>query len=93
MTTELPDHLQSMMADTCMVEQLAASAKQQREEKMSRPSYMLRPRLFIDGNQWCALHGKDMQFGVCGFGDSPEDAYSAFDNAWVAKLNQQQKAK
>ena len=55
-------------------------------EQLSRPSYMLRPRLSIDGNQWCALYGENLQDGVAGFGDSPEDAYTAFDDAWREPL-------
>lgn len=54
---------------------------------MMRASMMLKPRLFIDGNQWCALHGENIQDGVAGFGDSPELAYFDFDRAWSAKLN------
>lgn len=50
------------------------------------PSYMYRPRLFIDGNQWCALYGENLQEGVSGFGDSPALAYADFDRAWHAKL-------
>lgn len=51
-----------------------------------RPSVLFRPRLSIDGNQWCALYGDDLQSGVAGFGDSPELAMYDFDVAWSAKL-------
>jgi len=57
-----------------------------RSENMQRYSFMLRPRLMIDGNQWCALYGDNLQDGVAGFGDSPEEAFTAFDKAWTAKL-------
>ena len=34
-----------------------------------------------DGNQWCALIGKDLQEGIAGFGDSPFFAISdLYDN-------------
>lgn len=46
----------------------------------------LRPRLFIDGNQWCALYGENIQDGVAGFGDSPDEAARAFDAAMTEKL-------
>lgn len=46
----------------------------------------LRPRLFIDGNQWCALHGENLQDGVAGFGKSPDLAYRNFDLMWHEKL-------
>ena len=51
-----------------------------------RPSSRLRPALSIDGNKWCALYGENLQDGVAGFGDSPEEAYRDFDKAWSAKL-------
>jgi len=51
-----------------------------------RPFIQLRPRIFIDGNQWCALYGENLQDGVAGFGDSPEAAAWAFDKAWCKKL-------
>ena len=55
-------------------------------EWMNTPSMMLKPRLFIDGNKWCALFGENIQDGVAGFGDSPNDAYLAFDKAWFEEL-------
>lgn len=51
-----------------------------------RPSVLYRPALSIDGNQWSALYGANLQDGVCGFGDSPEKAMVAFDKEWVASL-------
>lgn len=53
---------------------------------MRKPSMMLEPRIFIDGNKWCALYGDNIQDGVAGFGDSPEAAYRDFDRAWSTKL-------
>jgi hypothetical protein len=61
--------------------------EQCRAETQSRVSFMLKPRLSIDGNQWCALYGDNLQDGVAGFGDSPDDAYADFDRNWYAKLN------
>lgn len=54
--------------------------------EMRRPSVLYRPRVFVDGNQWCALYGENLQDGVAGFGDSPAEAMSAFDVAWSAKI-------
>ena len=51
-----------------------------------RPFMLLRPRIYIDGNQWCALYGENLQDGVAGFGDSPELAAWDFDIAWREKL-------
>jgi len=53
-----------------------------------RPSVLFRPSLKIDGNQWCALYGENMQDGVCGFGDSPALALEDFDKSWIARLSQ-----
>lgn len=54
--------------------------------EMQRPSVIYRPSIYIDGNQWCALYGENLQDGVAGFGDSPADAMYAFDQAWNEKL-------
>ena len=48
----------------------------------TRPSVLMRPSLTVDGNQWCALYGDNLQEGVAGFGDTPEEAFKAFDAAW-----------
>ncbi len=40
----------------------------------------------MDGsNTWCALYGDDLQNGVAGFGDSPQEAVAAFNRAWIRK--------
>ena len=64
----------------------AAIAEQDRAEILMRPSYLLKPRLSIDGNQWCALYGDNLQDGVAEFGNAPEDAYADFDRAWRTSL-------
>lgn len=46
------------------------------------PSAIYRPKLFPDGNKWCALYGDNIQDGVCGFGDTPADAIHDFNNNW-----------
>lgn len=53
---------------------------------MTEPFTLYRPRLFPDGNQWCALYGEDLQSGVAGFGNSPSEAVTAFNRAWYEKL-------
>jgi len=50
--------------------------------EMQRPAVVFRPVLSIDGSQWCALYGDNLQNGVAGFGDTPEAAMRAFDHAW-----------
>lgn len=50
------------------------------------PAAVFRPALSIDGDQWCALYGDNLQDGVAGFGDSPELAMQDFNRNWAAKL-------
>jgi hypothetical protein len=50
------------------------------------PSAIYRPRIAIDGNQWCALYGDNIQEGVAGFGDSPAAAMADFDRNWLTSL-------
>lgn len=68
------------------LKQGAAQAEYEAAVEKYRPSYLYRPRLSIDGNQWCALFGSNLQDGVAGFGDSPSLAYIAFDSAWYEAL-------
>lgn len=51
-----------------------------------RPSVVFKPKIFIDGNQWCALYGDNIQDGICGFGDSPALAMLDFDSSYERKL-------
>lgn len=48
-----------------------------------RPSVLYRPTLSADGTAWMALYGANLQEGVAGFGDTPEQAMQAFDLAWM----------
>lgn len=68
------------------VGQNAMSSISQLVSDMSRPSIAYKPSISIDGNQWCALYGENLQDGVAGFGDSPALAMEAFDREWFAKL-------
>jgi hypothetical protein len=52
----------------------------------NRPSYILKPKVFRDGDQWCALFGVNLMEGVAGFGLSPSEAYDDFDKAWFQQL-------
>lgn len=55
--------------------------------EMARPAVLYKPQLSIDGNQWCALYGEDLQSGVAGFGESPSQAMDNFDEEWQKLLN------
>jgi hypothetical protein len=51
--------------------------------EQARPFVLLRPKMSIDGNQWCALYGDNLQDGVAGFGDTPAKAATQFDIEWL----------
>jgi len=71
------------------VEMAALSIAQdvgQAAEAYATPSAIYKPKLSIDGNQWCALYGENLQDGVAGFGDSPGHAMEDFNRNWSAKI-------
>lgn len=55
--------------------------------EINRPSYIHKPKLFIDRDRWCALYGDNLQDGVAGFGTSPEEACRDFDRNWTKDLS------
>lgn len=61
------------------------------EMEKKRPFMLLHPRMFPDGDQWCALYGSNVQEGVAGFGDTPEQAAISFDLAWMNARTQKGK--
>jgi hypothetical protein len=52
------------------------------EQARRAPHVLMRPTIMLDGDQWCALYGQDLMDGVAGFGETPEKAMEAFDEAW-----------
>ena len=77
-------HIEMMMQDTAARDNWTAVER-------TRICYMLKPKLSIDGDKWCALYGENLQDGVAGFGDSPAEAYKDFDKNWYAKLKEAKK--
>jgi hypothetical protein len=56
--------------------------------RMARPSMFMKPKLWLtEGKGWCAMYGPDHDPDtyVCGYGDSPDEAYLDFDRAWCLK--------
>lgn len=49
---------------------------------------LLKPRIFIDGNQWCVLWGENLQDGIAGFGSTPTFAVYDFNKAWRKPLKE-----
>jgi hypothetical protein len=75
-----------VMNAICHAADMAKVSIQEAAGTYARPSAIYKPRLSIDGNQWCALYGENLQDGVAGFGDSPADAMWDFDKNWSEKL-------
>lgn len=45
-----------------------------------RPHVVFTPKIFIDGDQWCALYGENLMVGISGFGRTPQEAVTDFEN-------------
>ena len=56
---------------------------------LTRPHVLYKPKLYPDGNQWCALLGDNIMEGVVGFGNSPHKAMSAFDSAFFKDMEEE----
>ena len=70
----------------CHAYDMIKLSEQQAASQKERPSYLMKPKLSRDGNQWCALYGEDLQSGIIGFGDSPHLAMCDFDREWEKKI-------
>lgn len=70
------------------IETNAAMLAEDAARERLRPCQIWRPKIYIDGNQWCALYGDNIQDGVVGLGVSPEEAMKAFDRAWGSALKE-----
>lgn len=80
------EHTQSRFLEiisAALAQQTAAFIELQREQM--RPSALYKPRVFIDGDQWCALYGTNDRGDAVGYGDSPARACEDFDRNWVAR--------
>lgn len=53
-------------------------------ERISSPAAIFKPKVFPDGSMWCALLGLELQYGVAGFGATPEEAIQDFDREWTS---------
>ena len=54
--------------------------EKQGEQKPTAEEVLIKAglKLYKDGNQWCILAGNNIQEGICGFGDTIEDALYEF---------------
>jgi hypothetical protein len=46
---------------------------------------LLKPKIYLDGNKWCVLYGKNIQDGVAGFGDTAHEAVLDWEQNWNIK--------
>lgn len=53
-------------------------------ERISSPAAIFKPKVFLDGNMWCAMHGVNLHEGIAGFGATPEEAIQDFDWEWTS---------
>ena len=67
---------------TCIADVQSARARMEAAEIQCQPHVYMRPDLRKDGNMWSALYGPNIQEGVCGYGETPEQAMSDFDKNW-----------
>lgn len=80
----LNDELQHcVMNAICHAADMAKVSVQEAAMMHATPSAIYKPRLSIDGDQWCALYGDNLQDGVSGFGKSPAAAMYDFDLNWA----------
>lgn len=63
--------------------QCMAACYRENATELNRPFMLLKPKVFPDGNMWCALYGENLQAGVCAFGETPHQASIQFDVEWL----------
>lgn len=79
--------------NACHLHMEAAAIDCRAAAERGEPFAIYRPRLFPDGDMWCALYGDNLQEGVAGFGKSPYEAVASFNAAWVTPLEMQERNK
>lgn len=47
---------------------------------------ILKPKLYMDGNEWCVLFGDNIQEGVAGFGKTPDKAVLDWNRQWFKEV-------
>lgn len=61
------------------------NAQMNTETMRQLPHVLMRPRVYPDGNMWCALYGENLQEGVAGFGRTPAEATDDFNKNWYGQ--------
>jgi hypothetical protein len=73
----------AVVSTAAFAQERAAEYAQDIELEKRRPFYLLKPQVYFDANQWCALYGVNLHSGVAGFGETPSAAAAAFDLEWL----------
>lgn len=81
--SEMEENTHNMLFQAACYESQAAVLREKEAMEKMRPFYLLNPKVYPDGNQWCALYGDNIQDGVVGFGDTPDKASIQFDIEWL----------
>ena len=63
----------------CHAMEMIQASWQQTASCYEAAHVIYKPRLFQDGDMWCALLGDDIQVGIAAFGKSPQDALHEWD--------------
>lgn len=66
--------------------QMVQHSMQNAAQCHAEPSAIYHPKLSVDGDQWCAMYGDDLQNSVAGFGSSPAAAMQDFNKQWYEPL-------
>jgi hypothetical protein len=66
---------------------------QEAQYAQQAPHVLMRPKVYPDGDHWCALYGVDLQEGVAGFGKTPEGACENFDYNWRSQILSENQSK
>lgn len=66
-----------------MISYLSTASVMDQFRDLTQPHCIFKPKVFKEGNKWCALYGDNIQEGVCGFGDTPIHACIDFNARWA----------
>lgn len=85
----LNDQDSNMAANAiCHAMTMLESSWQQTAACYEAAHVIYKPRVFQDGDMWCALYGDDLQVGIAGFGKSPQEAMCNWDKEWAKPIGE-----
>lgn len=84
---EVPEIFMDQVADAINAELVAAEVTAETMQRKGRWAVIYGLVPFIDGDKWCVLLGQNIQTGIAGFGESPEEAIINFDAEMAKRIN------